>query len=201
MEPRIRYTKIREVVEPRRAHEGDAGYDFYLPSNLTPNDLRMANKDTSDIRMLGRSTGVGCFGVSTNGDGYVNEIILGPQSRIRIPSGIKVLLEPKASMLKAANKSGISSNLGLIYTAEIVDSPYTGEMHICIMNPFSTSVVIDSRFFSDKKAITQFIHIPVFLSEPEEIDNETYNEISKDWGDRGEDAFSSTDKTEKDETE
>ena len=29
----------------------------------------------------------------------------------------------------AANKSGISTKQGLIYTAEIVDSPYTGEIH------------------------------------------------------------------------
>lgn len=32
----------------------------------------------------------------------------------------------------AANKSGVATKDGLTFTAEIVDSPYTGEMHIGI---------------------------------------------------------------------
>ena len=40
---------------------------------------------------------------------------------------------------------------------------------------------------------TQFIHVPLFESEPEEIPNTLYEEIAKTWGTRGSKAFGSSD--------
>ena len=114
-------------------------------------------------------------------------IYICPFTRILIPSGIRGLLEPRDSMLMAANKSGISTKKGLIYTAEIVDSPYTGEIHIGVYNTSHEVQIIEAG-----TKLVQFIHVPIYLTEPEEVTNgEFYNDAS-DWGTRGNNGFGST---------
>ena len=117
-------------------------------------------------------------------------VIVKPHGRLLIPSGIKVLINPKESMLMAANKSGVATKDGLTFTAEIVDSPYTGEMHIGIQNNSPEEVWIPLQ--QDKK-IMQFIHVPILLSNPIEIPNEEYEEKAKDWGTRGDKGFGAHD--------
>lgn len=117
-------------------------------------------------------------------------VIIKPHGRLLIPSGIKVLINPKESMLMAANKSGVATKDGLTFTAEIVDSPYTGEMHIGIQNNSPEEVWIPLQ--QDKK-IMQFIHVPILLSNPIEIPNEEYEEKAKDWGTRGDKGFGAHD--------
>ena len=78
----------------------------------------------------------------------------------------------------AANKSGLASKKGLLYTAEIVDSPYVGEIHIGIINLSRTIQTLKSG----EKA-TQFIHVPVYLTEPEEIqEGDFYSESQMELG-------------------
>lgn len=192
MEPKITFTKIRSVLSPRRAHTGDAGLDFYVPTDLTFSTIKEVNKGTENVVISNNNVATGCVKVVTE-DSYMVGLVLGPQSRIKIPSGIKVLLEPSDSMLKVANKSGISNNKGLIYTAEIVDSPYTGEVNICIMNPTSCAVTLGKEYFDsqNQKAIVQLIHMPIYLTEPEEVGNEVFNGIAESWGTRGENGFGS----------
>ena len=121
---KLRFTKVREVPSPSRGNAGDAGLDFYIPTNLTPIELMGTSVNTEQqIRYA--------CDLNTN---HIQVIEIPPHCRVLIPSGIKVLIEPRESMLMAANKSGISTNQGLIFTAEIVDSPYVGEVHIGIVN-------------------------------------------------------------------
>lgn len=122
--------------------------------------------------------------ITTN---FVTDIQIYPGGRILIPSGIKPLIEPQESMLMAANKSGLASKKGLLYTAEIVDSPYVGEIHIGIIN---LSRVIQTLKVDEKA--TQFIHVPIYLTEPEEIQSEEFYSESQMWGTRGEGGFNST---------
>lgn len=117
-------------------------------------------------------------------------VVIKPGGRLLIPSGIKVLINPKESMLMAANKSGIATKEGLSFTAEIVDSPYTGEMHIGIQNASNEPVYIP--LWEDKK-IMQFVHVPIILSTPKEITNEEYEEKAKNWGTRGDKGFGAHD--------
>lgn len=181
--PRLRYNRIREVHPLTRANEGDAGLDFYIPTNLSVQELR--DKNGNDIP------------ISVNPDNmHVTKIILPPHSRILIPSGIRVLLEPKNSMLQANNKSGVATKKGLIFTAQVVDSPYTGEIHIGIVNTNNIYVPI----FAGEKLI-QFIHVPIFLTEPEEIDEILYNSEAENWGTRGAKGFGSSDLKEQYEDE
>ena len=93
-------------------------------------------------------------------------------------------------MLMAANKSGVATKYGLTYTAEIVDSPYTGELHIGIQNASTEPVYVP--LWEDKK-IMQFVHVPIILSTPTEITNEEYEEKAKNWGTRGDKGFGAHD--------
>lgn len=169
---RLRFTRVRDVKTPSRANSGDAGLDFYFPMDLSEEMLK----------------GSGSISVDTE-DGIVQRIILGPHARILIPSGICVLLEPKDSMLTAANKSGLSTRFGLVYTAQVVDSPYTGEIHIGILNTGEGAVQINAG-----EKLMQFIHVPIYLSTPEEISQNEYDELSLHWGTRGAGGFGSSDK-------
>lgn len=173
--PRILFCRVREVRIPSRANDGDAGLDFYIPTNLTVEDL---NKCNPNLRHIGLSSR----------DGYIETITVYPQERILIPSGIRVLITPKESMLMAANKSGISTKYGLIFSAEIVDSPYVGEVHIGIINTGHQPVTLTRN-----QKVVQFIHVPIFNTTPEEIMLNYYEEIAKDWGTRGTDGFGSKD--------
>lgn len=191
---RLRFTKIREVKTPTRGNEGDAGIDFYIPSNLTIEDFRMANDkvkaitiDLTDSVVPYEERAV-LLGTNLNLKGHITSIYLKPFSRVIIPSGIRLLIEPKESMLMAANKSGISTKYGLLYTAEIVDSPYTGELHIGLINPTSTTVEIELT-----KAALQFIHMPILPTKLEEISKDEYNSEASEWGTRGSGWQGSTD--------
>ena len=63
-------------------------------------------------------------------------------------------------MLIAANKSGIATKKGLLFTAEIVDSPYVGEIHIGVYNASQESQIIEAG-----QKLVQFIHVPVYITE------------------------------------
>lgn len=175
------YTKVRDVKSPNRANEGDAGLDFYVPI-LTDQDIRAVSQNLEQMHQ-----GNLRFKYLDNEELCIS---LSPGGRVLIPSGIRVLIEPKDSMLMAANKSGVATKTGLLYTAEIVDSPYTGEMHIGIFNSSSQKQTIS---LTEGKKIMQFIHVPIILSTPIEIPNDLYEAKAKDWGSRGINGFGSSD--------
>ena len=185
---KIRFTKVRDVKSPSRGNIGDAGIDFYTPVDLTLDDMVSANKDAENIVVSTEASGFGMVKVILGDDGYVKTLRIGPNSRVIIPSGIKPLIEPLDSGLIAANKSGVSTVKGLVYTAEVVDSNYVGEIHICVANtsPWATDIEMG-------KKIVQFLHLPVYMTTPEEISVEDYENEAKDWGSRGENWQGSTD--------
>lgn len=174
---RFRFIKVREVVSPNRANPNDAGLDFYVPTNLTSEDIHSKNEFDS-----------GGYDLDIPfSEHFVRHIALQPGHRILIPSGIQGLLEPPASMLMAANKSGIATKKGLIFTAEIVDSPYVGEIHIGVYNTSQEAQVIEAG-----QKLVQFIHVPIYLTEPEEVIKEEFDEDASTWGTRGNKGFGST---------
>lgn len=172
-EPTLRYIRVRRVKPLDRANEGDAGIDFYVPI-----DLQVEEFMSKQVKPLSVGTV----------DGIIEEIHLMPGERVLIPSGIKVLLTPRNSMLQANNKSGVATKKGLLFTAEVVDSPYVGEIHIGVVNTSNDPVLIKAN-----EKLVQFIHIPIYLTEPEEIHENLFNQIAPTWGTRGEGAFGSSD--------
>ena len=174
---RFRFIKVREVVSPNRANPNDAGLDFYVPTNLTSEDIHSKNEADREGYDLD-------IPFSEN---FVRHIALQSGHRILIPSGIKGLLEPPTSMLMAANKSGIATKKGLLFTAEIVDSPYVGEIHIGVYNASQETQIIEAG-----QKLVQFIHVPVYITEPEEIQQEEFYSESQMWGSRGDKGFGSS---------
>lgn len=185
---RFRFTKVRDVQSPKRGNAGDAGMDFYTPVDLTLDDMVEANKNAENIVVSTEATGYGMVKVILDGD-KVKTLRIGPHSRVIIPSGICGLIEPLDSAFIAANKSGVSTKKGLVYTAEVVDSTYTGEIHICVANTSSCSTDIELG-----GKLVQFMHVPVYLTEPEEISKEEFYTESEGWSNRGANWQGSTDK-------
>lgn len=187
--PRFRFTKVRSVKAPTRNNQGDAGLDFYMPDDLTLSDLLNANSAAEDVEYKDLAS-ESSYAITLS-DGKIKELYIGPKTRVLIPSGIRALLEPVASMMQANNKSGRSTKKGLIFTAEVCDSPYTGEYHIGVYNTSNKVQMLKAG-----ESVVQFVHVPVYLVDPEEISLEDYEAEAKDWGTRGTKGFGSGDKKE-----
>ncbi len=194
--PRLRFALSREVQLPKRVGVHEAGIDFFIPKNLTVSDILEANKKVlSDIGIYRGNNewpAAGHVCLHVNENDFVTDIWFGAGSRIIIPSGVHALIEPWNSELIAANKSGVSTKKGLIFGAQVIDSTYTGEIHISLINPGENPQVISAG----DKAI-QFIHTPIFLTKVEQIEwegSEGFLENSKNWSERGSNWQGSTDK-------
>lgn len=185
MEPSFKFVRVRDVHVPTRANQGDAGIDFYVPNDLTVDDIIKCNTNTyvsnCDITSKDQITvpagEVYCFVDDVDPDAeypkdYIDSIVIGPHATCVIPSGICGILEPEASMLQANDKSGVSSKKKLKVTASIIDSPYTGEIHHVIFNTTNEPVRIDLG-----EKLVQYIHIPIYLTQPKEINMSEFEKL------------------------
>lgn len=119
----IRYTKIRGVKSPSRANPTDAGLDVYVPYDLTRVDMnKMIEMTKCNIR-VDINPQTGC----------TSNIVIGPGESALIPSGLCVNV-PEGYVLKVEDKSSIAVRKGLHVTAGIIDSAYTGEILIHVVN-------------------------------------------------------------------
>ena len=177
MKEMFNYIRVRNVHELTRGTNEAAGVDFYVPEydEKFLNDLIKKNP-SAHVRyeLVDISDGTRVVGQKLY-------ITLLPGSRILIPSGIKTAIEP-GTMLMAANKSGVSTKQGLVYTAEIVDSDYSGEIHLGIAN-FTDE---PTNICTGQKLI-QFIHTPVYLTPLVEVTAEDVTAAHNDSvrGDKG----------------
>ena len=191
--PSFRYVKVREVKSPIKEGADNAGIDFFVPTDLTFEQLEKANEkanlEIEQLNVTAFTSFMGQVAVHVNNQGFISTIWMKPGTRIIIPSGIKGLLDPIGTMLQANNKSGVATKKGLIYGAEVVDTSYTGEIHISLINTSNKIVSIDA----DEK-IVQFVHIPVLNPTMEEMDHEQFEEIAKEWSARGSNWQGSTNK-------
>lgn len=187
---RFRFCKVREVKSPSRANAGDAGLDFYVPTNLTFGQLVEANKNVVALDPNVIISQVSFKDNDPTGpmNSIINSIMIPGHSRIVIPSGIIGLIEPVNSAFIAANKSGVATKKGLVFTAQVVDSPYTGEIHIAVVNTSNTAQEIEAG-----SKLVQFLHVPLYLTEPEEISDYDYKKLASDWGTRGDNWQGSSD--------
>lgn len=185
---RFRFIKVRNVKTPHRGNPGDAGIDFFIPIDLMLEDLQEANCNVPGAHVTTQWSSQDPIHVTLDSvNNAIDTITLAPHARLIIPSGIKGLLEPEHSMLQVNNKSGVSTKKGLIFTAEVVDSTYTGEIHLCVYNTSTHEVTLKR---GDK--LVQLIHIPVYLTEPEEISEEDFKLEASNWSSRGADWQGST---------
>lgn len=142
----IKYALTRDVKHPNRGTAEAAGIDFFIPFNRGEffNDFLRKN-DAVDL----------AYKLDTDGELLIT---IKPGSRVLIPSGVRLAFD-KGTALIAANKSGVSSKKGLVFTAQVVDSDYDGEIHIGVANVSSIPATIKT---GDK--LIQFVHTPVLLT-------------------------------------
>jgi dUTP pyrophosphatase len=180
----IKFFLTRDVAAPAR-EDGNAGFDFFVPK------FNEAFKSTCAKEAEGNPK-AGCyFKVDENGKEYID---LPAGNRVCIPSGVKSYLSLSYPLLSyglqmdlfVENKSGVATKKGLIFGAQVVDSDYAGEVHISVINTSNVPVTIKTG-----EKLIQFIHTPVLLTSPEEIDEYTFNSLH-DKSARGEGGFGST---------
>jgi dUTP pyrophosphatase len=150
----MKYSLVRDVTPPTRANKTDAGIDFYIPLDLSTEIMIEKNKDVKNS----------CNTYIPNKKKLIESIIIEPQSRILIPSGVHVNL-PEAHALIAFNKSGIAHKKGLIVGSCVVDEGYQGEIHISLINTTNNNVFISA---GDK--IVQFILMSINNMDIERVD-------------------------------
>lgn len=216
----IKFLKIRKVKSPSKANDLDAGIDFYVPEfdlnfikelkknnpSLFPAPLNYTGLtfNTATLTMTSGNasnlTQQVSYDLTDDNDSVFKHdderglyFLLPPHSRVRIPSGIRVRMSESGRALIAANKSGVSSDHGLIFAAQVVDYTYTGEVNLGVINT-GTKVV---RIYEGMK-ILQFLETPIFDS-PIEVWEEKENDMELKFYEgfkttRGASGFGSTDK-------
>ena len=151
----FKFTKIREVKSPTRAHATDAGIDFFVPTNLTLDVMQeKINVTNCPLTMV------------VDKNKKIVSFTLKPNESILIPSGIKVKV-PNVYMLQFNNKSGVAAKKGLLVGSSIVDVGYEGEVHLNLHNASNKEQTI----CADDK-IVQGILVPVNFAMPEEVADE-----------------------------
>lgn len=172
----LKYCKIRKVKSPNRAHPTDAGFDVFVPEDLTWEQMK-EKFDTTNCQVS----------ISFAGD---NETIaafhLQPGESVLIPSGLKMKI-PDGYAVIAFNKSGIAAKRGLLVGSCVCDQNYQGEVHINLHNVSKQAQTIKAG-----EKIVQFLVLPINYCELEE--SGSVEELYKDTGisDRGEGGFGST---------
>ena len=178
MKESIKFIRVREVHVPTRANAGDAGIDFYIPTNLSLKHLLPCNAASRvSINYSGNTKQVLHDKVSViddPGKDQIKSFILGPHTTLVIPSGIQAIIEPLDSELHLDDKSGKASGLNIHIYGGVIDSGYVGEIHFVIENTTSHQVEIKA---GDK--VCQAIHRPIYLDIPEEITPEEFKVLSE----------------------
>lgn len=175
----MKISLTRNVKAPERGTQHSAGIDFFVPEydNQFLTDFTEKNKKQIESNEVEIST---------------DQMLLKPHARVLIPTGVHVNFQNNGNTLNCAlvafNKSGVSSNKGLCKLAEVVDSTYTGEVHISIVNTSTENQIIKPN-----EKLIQFILIPIMVDFPEVVEfSDLYKQFKTDGRDSG--GFGSTGK-------
>lgn len=196
----IKFLKTRNVTSPTRAHASDAGIDFYVPefNKRFIEDLKEKNGDLFKEPMINNCVVTVSHSQNNSFDfddrrfkfdaeKGVPFLILYPQERVLIPSGVHVKMGSQRALV-AFNKSGVSTKYGLDVGACVVDEEYQGEIHLHLINTSNTPV----KIYQDMK-IVQFLELPIFQTKIKVTEGSVTDFYGGDTL-RGAGGFGSTDK-------
>lgn len=178
----ILFTKTRNVKSPNRAYPNSTGVSFAAATDFFVPEYDP--KFVEDLVSKNPHKEFYEYSVSPNCDSM--SITIAPHGRILIPSGIRVIIGDPNTCLLAVNKSGIAANKGLIVGSCLVDSDYTGEVHISLINTNDEPVQIKT---GDK--VVQFMHVPVLCTSYQEVCAEDFDKLKPD-SNRGTGGFGSS---------
>lgn len=142
--------------------------------------MRISYVKTRDVKSPSYGT-KGSAGIDFYVPNDLGDFNLPPGESLLIPSGIRVEL-PDDTALIAFNKSGVATKQGLQVGACVVDSDYTGEIHLHVVN--TTNLI---QFISSGQKLVQFILLPYYHASLFETIDGIFKET-----DRGANGFGST---------
>jgi dUTP pyrophosphatase len=175
----LKFARIREVSAPTRGHPTDAGIDFYMPK-ITDELIPILNK--------GRTVVIGTHVNHTEDGKDKHYIVIKPGCNVPIPSGIKVEI-PYGYMGLFLNKSGVASKKNLVIGAQVIDTFYSGEVHVDLHNIGTEEV----RIYEEDK-LAQMVLVPILGCDLLGVEeNELYSWMKQNEF-RDEGGFGSTDK-------
>ena len=158
----MQFIKIRNVKDPIRNVNENAGIDFYIPEN-TP-DFVKALKDKNPSLIIVHGEGEEPFLAQSYMTPTDGKIYIAPHMDIIIPSGIKSKFAPNIALI-ANNKSGIATKKKLVFGASVIDASYQGEWHLHLINTSNETQQIECG-----QKIIQFIPHLISMDEVEILD-------------------------------
>ena len=162
----LKVEKLTNVELPKKAHNTDAGIDFYLPTDLTY------------IIQNGKGINIEAF---KDGDIVKTAIAIYPNKSVLLPMGVRLEFN-KDYALVFFNRSGTATKKHLLRGACVVDSSYRGTLFVNLNN-----VSDEIQYLVPGEKLIQALLLPV----PEVNIEEGKVNINTD---RGEGGFGSTDK-------
>lgn len=163
----LEFTVVPSImtVPPRRGTEQSAGFDIFCPAITTAFMQRFFEKNPG------------------SGAAIVDHVIsIAPRGSVIIPTGLR-FITPENEYLEVKNRSSIAAKRQLLVGAEVIDSDYTGEVFINLIN------VGDARqILTPGEAIAQIIHKEYKHSALKYIEPEKYTKETT----RGDGALGST---------
>jgi dUTP pyrophosphatase len=150
----IKVKKLRyNSIMPTKAHDTDAGLDFYWCP--------------SDKNYYGNKTDEDCLNSIVKTDGYKSWLVLQTGVSVSIPEGYCMVL---------FGRSGLGSKYGFDSMGGVIDSGYTGEVHVILDVPKGidgiTQVVKDEVIPGFKCAQGLILPVPkISLIEVESLDD------------------------------
>lgn len=155
---KLQIYKNKQVKTPHRGTDGSAGYDFFIPVDISKKEMESKLGILSSIPLI-----------NYNLFGCVDTITLKSGQSVLIPSGIHIKLE-KGYCMEMKNKSGVASKKNLVLGSCVIDQDFSGEIHINLHNIGDVPVTIEA---GDK--IVQGVILKVETPEIEEF--KTFDEL------------------------
>jgi dUTPase len=147
----MQFIKTRDVKNPVRNADENAGIDFYVPAYCYQfrYDLLCKNAGMKTPRNKATEffTRLWCKNYIDN----AGVIHVAPGKDVIIPTGIRSKFDNNLALI-ANNKSGIATKKKLVFGASVIDASYQGEWHAHMINTSHRYQIIEC----DQK-IVQFI--------------------------------------------
>jgi len=166
----LKFNKTGSVKTPERAHATDAGIDFYCPPIVEIVENLNSNSANSGITITDST------------------IVIPPGKNAVIPSNIRVEI-PYGYMGLFLNKSGVASKKDALIGAQVIDTMYSGIVHVDLHNVGTEDLIIEENM-----KLSQMVMIPVLSCDLTEVEeNQLYDWMISDKN-RGGSGFGSTGK-------
>lgn len=152
----IKFYKTRFVESP--SYNGSVGIDFYVPYNLTVNEIASMQSpryDANEPRVQIKANEI---------TGEIEQYTIPPRARLIMPTGVKMKF-PEGKSGLFLNKGRVALNAGVCVLNSFVDGQTVDELKINIVNTSDVPVSV-----TPGKQIAQMIIIDTPLYELEQVE-------------------------------